>query len=257
VAEKVNLNEKRELSVQVERARKSLGTALGQIQDIGSSAGLNLDKISESLALSVRALFNAEKSGLNDNTLINEAMDFLREILESMQEINADTPEMERATSTIAKVLAILFPVFKALPALDSEKRPSESHRRISIVSSKDEADVQDNRRHSERIAIEADIGFQSDSNFYTGFSLDISTGGLFVATYNLPAIGTLVNLNFKLPNGPVLSINGEVKWIREYNEVTPDISPGIGVRFDSLSRSEEEAINNYIKTSTPLFFDE
>jgi Tfp pilus assembly protein PilZ len=80
----------------------------------------------------------------------------------------------------------------------------------------------------------------------------------LFVATYDIWPIGTPLSINFTLPpKGPVLCLDGVVRWIREFNESTPDTEPGMGVMFENLSREATDAINRYIAEVPPLFFDQ
>lgn len=239
---------------QVYRARESLGIALGQTQDIGN-IDLDVDSISRSLARSVKSLYQAEAEGLLDSRLVGEAMDHLRDILQSMQDVTVSDSGLDAAIATVAKVLAILYPVYKALPEAGVCQIVRESVLPSPSRLESGQYDF-DERREYPRMAIEAHIGFQSETNFYTGFSMDISSGGLFVATYNVPSLGTKVNLNFKLPSGPLMSLDGEVRWIREYNEITPDITPGIGVKFEALSPEETDQINAYINTTTPLFYE-
>jgi len=101
------------------------------------------------------------------------------------------------------------------------------------------------------------EIGFQSETNFFTGFSMDISSGGLFVATYDVPEVGTRVNVNFGLPSGPLMSIDGTVRWVREFNPAAPETTPGMGVQFERLDPADERAINEYIDKHQTMFYDE
>lgn len=248
----------KQLLMQVSRAREALGNALGLIQDI-DSPGLDLSSVSQSLAQAVGALFEAEEQQLQHASPIGKAMQNLRNILEAMQDVQAADAQLQVATSTIARILAILFPVFKALSTPRVAEQPSHvAPQQKNVISQPHSGQpVHDERRNSPRKAISADIGFQSDSNFFTGFSTDISSGGLFVATYDMPPIGTVVNLNFQLPSGPIISVDGEVRWTRELNETTPDIQPGIGVKFSNLSKHDANQINLYMEDVQPLFFDE
>ncbi|MBN2340684.1 MAG: TIGR02266 family protein [Deltaproteobacteria bacterium] len=254
-----------QLLVQVSRAREALGNALGLVQDL-HAVELDLSAVAGLLAGAVRALFAAQEQQLQSAKPINEAMQYLRDILQMMQNVPADDTKLQAATSTVARILAILFPVLKALsvpPVADDKNRSVASD---SVQTPRDKAvshqpkpttPEHDERRSAPRKAIEADIGMQSDSNFFTGFSTDISSGGLFIATYDMHTIGTLVNLNFRLPNGPVISVDGEVRWSREYNETTPDTPPGVGVRFLNLDPQEASQINAYMQSVQPMFFDE
>ena len=244
-----------QLVVQITRAREALGNALGLIQDV-NIANFDLGKVTSLLATSVRNLFQAEEKQLTDATPVRDAMKSLRSILQMMQDVNVTDARLQAATTTVARILAILFPVYKALtaPPASRTEAPAEKtapQRPVPKSVAKDE------RRTTPRKSLEVDLGGQSDSNFFTGFTTDISSGGLFVATYDAPQIGHQVNLNFKLPNGPVMSLDGEVCWSREYNETTPDMPPGVGVRFLHLSAEDASDINLYMKRNEPMFFDD
>src|SRR5690606_20171164 len=45
----------------------------------------------------------------------------------------------------------------------------------------------------------------------YTGFTEDVSEGGVFVTTYRLAPVGTRVDLELSLPNGHVVRTGAEV----------------------------------------------
>lgn len=248
-----NENNAQQLLMQVSRARETLGNALGLVQDL-DAVDLDLSSIVELLAASVRALFTAQEQNLQSADPISEAMQHMRDILKMMQDVQESNASLHAATSTVARILAILFPVYKALstppPRAEAANEPPLKPREKKTPQ-------HDERRSTPRQAIQADIGFQSESNFFTGFSTDISSGGLFVATYDMPPIGALVNLNFQIPRGSVISVDGEVRWSREFNETTPDMPPGVGVRFVNLSDSDAKKINSYMRSVEPLFFDE
>ncbi len=77
-----------EATSQLERARKSLGKALGHTQDVNNS-GLDVEKISAALAKSVRNIFAVQSEGLlhtDSSTNIQQAMSNLRETLMLLQE---------------------------------------------------------------------------------------------------------------------------------------------------------------------------
>jgi len=112
-------------------------------------------------------------------------------------------------------------------------------------------------RRVNRRVPLEAEIGVYSDSNFYTGFTQDISAGGLFVATYDLHPIGTSVEVEFALPDGHQLKVKGIVRWLRDPIEDTPGVFPGMGVQFAGLSPQDQQAIEEFIANRPPMFFDD
>ena len=102
---------------------------------------------------------------------------------------------------------------------------------------------------------MQAAIDFGSDSNFYTGFSTNISEGGLFIATVQYVQRGTPVDLRFTLPNGAQVSAHGEVRWTREINDKTPDIFPGVGVQFIGLAPEAAQAIKEFVASREPMFY--
>ena len=57
-------------------------------------------------------------------------------------------------------------------------------------------------RRTQDRVDIELEISVNSESNFFNGFSENISEGGLFVATYNYKEQGDTMEIEFSLPDG-------------------------------------------------------
>ncbi|MBW2276948.1 MAG: TIGR02266 family protein [Deltaproteobacteria bacterium] len=231
-------------------AKDMLGEALGQIQDIKNDA-LNVEDVTASIAKAVGALFAVQASDPFEpahTAGVCHAMDHLRGTLGLMQDVGGDDPALSNATQTIAKTLAILYPVSKV-----QERQSMAPERAPSIIGDKL---PEDPRRSLQRVAIEADIGFQSDNNFFTGFSEDISAGGIFIATFDLRPIGSPMMISFTLPDGRLVSADGVVRWLREYNETTPNVEPGMGVQFTTLNKNDEEAINSFLEQREPLFYD-
>ncbi len=108
-------------------------------------------------------------------------------------------------------------------------------------------------RRHSPRKKLEAEISLHSASHFYQGFSEDLSDGGVFVATYQSIPLESVVQVVFELPSGVRISTSGRVAWVREGSEAHP---PGVGVAFGTLSNAERDAILDFVRERPPLFYD-
>ena len=102
---------------------------------------------------------------------------------------------------------------------------------------------------------MQTQVDLVSDSNFFTGFSTNISEGGLFVATVNVLPAGTPVDVSFTLPAGRRLTVKGEVRWTREVNDRTPDVFPGVGVRFTEVDPAVVSQIKAFVQQREPLFF--
>ncbi|MGZ3479995.1 MAG: TIGR02266 family protein [Myxococcaceae bacterium] len=109
--------------------------------------------------------------------------------------------------------------------------------------------------RSSTRIPLNTQVDLSSDSNVFTGFSTNLSEGGLFVATVNLLPVGTPVDLTFTLPGNAKVSVRGEVRWTRELDDRTPEVFPGVGVRFVELSPEAAKALHRFIASREPLFY--
>lgn len=113
-------------------------------------------------------------------------------------------------------------------------------------------------RRDQNRQDVELVIDIESESNFFTGFSENISEGGLFIATYDYKPLGTQLNLKFQLPDSTnKIEVIGEVCWIRAFNPVLPDMVPGMGVKFLNLDQHQEQRVQSFCKQlREPLFID-
>lgn len=229
-------------------AREQLGEALGLIQEIPNPPA-DVNKVTELIAQALGALFAVQSSEPEEPAHVagvQQSMGFLSECLERLQEVSVRGPEVDNATATIARTLAVLYPISKV-----QEKGG------ISQTPPPPQAMPHDARRSTQRLAIDADVGFQSESNFYTGFTQDISEGGLFLATYNIQDLGTEMAVSFTLPDGYLVSAVGVVRWVREYNEMTPDIHPGMGLQFTSLAPEDKHAIETFLDQRPAMFYDD
>jgi uncharacterized protein (TIGR02266 family) len=111
-------------------------------------------------------------------------------------------------------------------------------------------------RRTTPRVGLCVEVGLQSDSNFYTGFTEDISEGGLFVATYKLLPTGTEMALTLTLPDGYEFRATAVVRWVRDPRDPNSDLRPGMGVQFVNLDLEHHDAIRDFILMRDPLFFE-
>jgi uncharacterized protein (TIGR02266 family) len=113
--------------------------------------------------------------------------------------------------------------------------------------------------RGAERVDLQVSVDFQSDHNFYTGLTQNISTGGLFIATHQMRRIGDRIRVSFSLPGAPApISVETEVRWLRESTSLQRfDGSPGMGVRFVSLSPEAMRAIGAFLQDRDSLFYDD
>lgn len=103
------------------------------------------------------------------------------------------------------------------------------------------------------RYALEMEIGLESDSNFWVGFTENISLSGVFVATYMAKPIGSKLAIALTLPPNEVIHIQGTVRWQRA---ASTDGWPGMGVQFENVSAEDEAKIRKFLSLREPLFYD-
>jgi uncharacterized protein (TIGR02266 family) len=141
-------------------------------------------------------------------------------------------------------VVALRTPSTRASQASPSA-RPSASH----VPAAFD--------RQATRVPLQIDVGVETESTFYVGFSGNISEGGLFIATHHLEPIGREIDLTLVLPDQErPLHLTGTVRWVREFSD-TSDVPPGMGVRFEKISEIDLVAIQRYVVGKAPFFFDD
>jgi uncharacterized protein (TIGR02266 family) len=135
--------------------------------------------------------------------------------------------------------------------ALDDQ----EGHDEARIFSMAPQSEGGRRREHS-RFHVDLDVTVGSDHNFYAGFAENLSSGGVFSATHKLKPVGSKIELTINLPDGVQLHAEGEVRWIRVYNELS-DTPPGMGVKFTELAGASVAVIESFLQHRDPLFFDD
>lgn len=84
-------------------------------------------------------------------------------------------------------------------------------------------------------------------------FSINISTGGLFLETTEPLAAETPLVLEFTLPDRPrPIRCRGRVAWVNQpESPKKADLPPGMGIQFVDLGLSDMQAIRDFIKGET------
>jgi hypothetical protein len=106
---------------------------------------------------------------------------------------------------------------------------------------------------------IDAALGAHSATNFYKGLAGNdiIDHGGLFIATYMIPKLGSTVRLRVSLPGGYEFEANAIVKWSRESTDPFGDSQPGFGAQFTQISPEARQLVYRYVRNREPLFHDD
>jgi hypothetical protein len=108
---------------------------------------------------------------------------------------------------------------------------------------------------------VAAELGAHSPTNFYKGLSGNdvVDSGGIFIATYQVPPIGRNLLIRVSLPGGYEFEAKGIVRWTREANPISGSetISPGFGAQFTEISPEARQLVYRYARNREPLFHDD
>lgn len=109
------------------------------------------------------------------------------------------------------------------------------------------------------QLRLEAALGAHSPTNFYKGLSGNdvVDAGGIFVATYQIPRIGTPLVLKVSLPGGYEFEAQAVVRWTREPASVSDGSQPGFGAQFTVISPEGRQLVYRYVRNREPLFHDD
>jgi uncharacterized protein (TIGR02266 family) len=114
-----------------------------------------------------------------------------------------------------------------------------------------------DDRRQQPRFAVAVQVTMDSEHNFYTGLTQDLSSGGLFVATHVIRPVGERIHLHFTLPTSPVpIEAVTEVRWVRMEAVRGGGGEPGMGLMFLDLAPVAKAAVEAFLKKRDSLFLD-
>ena len=102
-------------------------------------------------------------------------------------------------------------------------------------------------RRSHVRAQVEIDVECAYGETTVDGKCLNLSQGGMFIATENPVAPGTEVTLHFKLPDPfDPLSVPARVAWMSR-EEIEPGATTGMGVLFLDLKPLEAAVIGSLV----------
>ena len=109
------------------------------------------------------------------------------------------------------------------------------------------------------QLRLEVALGAHSPTNFYKGLSGNdvVDAGGIFVATYQIPRIGTPLVLKIALPGGYEFEAQAIVRWTREPSSVSDGSSPGFGAQLTAIAPEGRQLVYRYVRNREPLFHDD
>jgi hypothetical protein len=223
-------------------ARESLGRGLEALQAADAPPGLVV--VAQPLARAMRFLVEIEADpDAAGSAAAEPALEALREGLRLLQlPEHVQDPAAELAMAAVAQALG-------AMRELTEELAPVPLASRVAT------------ERSAPRRPVVAELGVHSATNFYKGLASGdiIATGGLFVATYQVPAVGEPVSLKVSMPGGYEFEANGVVAWTRSLSQSTSGAGgiPGFGAQLSEISDEGRGLIQRYVRNREPLFHDD
>jgi uncharacterized protein (TIGR02266 family) len=238
------------------QSRELLGMVLETLQR-DQNIPQDVLAVSENIARAIGALFEAERasSDLDGKSSVKHAMGSLSQTMALLQDVKTRHDGIDTATRTLAEVMSRLYPLAQA-PSMRPSMPSGAGGRGPSMPGAAPvPRDMSTTVPPGSREKLEANVGATTESNFFVGFSGDISDGGVFVATYLSLPVGQKVEVLVTLPGGFEKTIPGTVRFVRDPMDMESE--PGIGVRFDRLDQEARELILRFIRKRPPLFYDE
>jgi uncharacterized protein (TIGR02266 family) len=257
-------------AAQAAESRKLLGSALEALQK-DPNIPKDVLAIAENIAGAVGALFEAEKatSDLDGKASVKHAMGSLSQTMALLQDVKISHAGITEATNALAQVMSKLYPLAQ-VPTM----RPSNPAIAKTVAASVPAASAPTSAKaaaalgsvrpvaakpakpvdRGPREKLEANVGATTESNFFVGFSGEISEGGVFIATYTTLSVGAAVEVLVTLPGNYQFTVPGEVRFVRDPMDM--DSEPGIGVGFESLPNEHRELILRFVRKRPPIFFD-
>jgi uncharacterized protein (TIGR02266 family) len=100
--------------------------------------------------------------------------------------------------------------------------------------------------RYNVRIAIFYGV---NPHELVTNYTVNLSSGGLFIETKETLPVDTILCVEFKLPDrSNVISCKARVAWVIEENSnKKPSFPPGMGLHFLTLSLEDIRTIREYL----------
>ena len=269
-------------AAQASSAREELGKALEALQQDPNIPD-DVMAVAQNIALAVGALFEAEKASSEPDgkSCVKAALGNLSQTLALLQDVRSAHGGVDVATQAIAQTMSKLYPLTtvpsrmpppmataKTVEAPQVPKAPGVPAEAARAQAHTGPEPVDHQRMAGPKVAptpkgarekIEANIGATTESNFFVGFSGEVSQGGVFLATYEVLPKDTSVNMLVTLPGNFEFRTDGWVRFVRDPFDLNSDdgAEPGMGVQFENLPPEARELVLRFIRKRPPMFYDD
>jgi uncharacterized protein (TIGR02266 family) len=99
--------------------------------------------------------------------------------------------------------------------------------------------------------------GKKNSEKLLTDFSINLSTGGVFIETADYCPVDSILNIEFILPEEQkTIGCKGRVAWINHPEHlINPSLPTGMGLQFLDISLEDMNAVRQYIKNEALIPF--
>jgi type IV pilus assembly protein PilZ len=106
------------------------------------------------------------------------------------------------------------------------------------------------NKRQATRVPTSLKVDWASEGNFLFENATNISEHGIFIETKKPMDAGTMINLQFRVPDTKdKVEVLGEVIWTNPLRpEAGENHNPGMGIRFVNLREIDRDTILSLVK---------
>ena len=108
-------------------------------------------------------------------------------------------------------------------------------------------------RRRHQRASLRVTSTATGKSMTVSDFTYDVSEDGVFIETENTLAMGTIVDLEFELPEEPAaIRARGRVARLVSKEHTAPGRPAGIGIHFTEITPVDTAKIKSYVEKTLP-----
>ncbi len=125
-----------------------------------------------------------------------------------------------------------------------------------ALKNAEDTATAGHGRLHT-RVDLEVEVNLRNENTFFTGFSENVSEGGLFVATEAPYDIGEKIELSLSVMGEESAVLVGVVRWVRP-GGTSGGLPAGMGIQFVNLDDPVLKGLQSFVDSGAKdtLFFD-
>ena len=108
---------------------------------------------------------------------------------------------------------------------------------------------LQTSTRFTAPLRIQYNSGDDPD-RVLSNYSVDLSTGGMFIETSELLPIDSPLNIEFILPeDSRIIKCSGKVSWLNHPESIkNQNLPTGMGLQFTNLSMDDIDSLRNFLK---------